>query len=83
MVRYTRRPAPGFQPACRCRLVATGETARRPAAYHSTNAIVGTNGGEVPMRDTAPAVLTGLVLGWLAKDAWPVVEPILAALGIT
>lgn len=35
------------------------------------------------MRDTAPAVLTGLVLGWLAKDAWPIVAPILAALGIT
>jgi hypothetical protein len=33
------------------------------------------------MRDTAPAVLTGLVLGWFAKDAWPVVAPILAAFG--
>jgi hypothetical protein len=55
----------------------------RAVAYHSTNAIVGKDGGEVHMRDTAPAVLTGLVLGWLAKDAWPIVEPILAALGIT
>lgn len=35
------------------------------------------------MRDTAPAVLTGLVLGWFAKEAWPAIEPILAALGIT
>ncbi len=35
------------------------------------------------MRDTAPAVLTGLVLGWFAKDAWPLVEPILAAFGFT
>jgi hypothetical protein len=35
------------------------------------------------MRDTAPAVLTGLVLGWFAHAAWPVVEPMLAILGIT
>jgi hypothetical protein len=35
------------------------------------------------MRDTAPAVLTGLVLGWFAKEAWPTLAPILAALGIT
>jgi hypothetical protein len=35
------------------------------------------------MRDTAPAVLTGLVLGWLAHEAWPFVGPVLAILGIT
>jgi hypothetical protein len=34
------------------------------------------------MRDTAPAVLTGLVLGWFANEAWPIVQPILAVLGI-
>jgi hypothetical protein len=35
------------------------------------------------MRDTAPAVLTGLVLGWFAAEAWPSVAPILAMFGIT
>jgi hypothetical protein len=59
------------------------ETGTHPAAYHPTNANDGTNGGGIPMRDTAPAVLTGLILGWFAKEAWPTLEPILAALGIT
>lgn len=97
MVRYTRPRAARFHPggrtgpadpSGRCRggrsaSPRAGETRMRAVAYHSTNAIVGKDGGEVHMRDTAPAVLTGLVLGWLAKDAWPIVEPILAALGIT
>ena len=80
--------ASGFRSASRAPATAPfsgahRETAAPPVAYHSTNAIDGTNGGELPMRDTAPAVLTGLVLGWFAKDAWPLVEPILAAFGFT
>lgn len=34
------------------------------------------------MRDTAPAVLAGLILGWLAREAWPELGSMLAVLGL-
>ncbi len=35
------------------------------------------------MRDAIPTVLVGLVLGWLAREAWPGLDQLLAAFGFT
>jgi hypothetical protein len=35
------------------------------------------------MRDAIPTVLVGLVLGWLAREAWPGLDHLLAAFGLT